>query len=669
MLNFTFKTNSMRKFQFLILFLLVISSPFFAVAQENALASPCHFAKNRVGEKTTVIDAAENNYDIKYVKLDFNMNNMTTTLSGSATTKAVVLISGFNQYVFELINVLTIDSVLINGAPCVVTTTGDMRQANLPTPLSVGTIFTAQVFYHGTPPSGALYAATGINAVASPTWGAHATFTLSESFHAFEWWPCKQSLQDKIDSSDVWVTVADSLKAGSNGILNHITTIDASHVRYEWKERHPIDYYLVSVAVANYIDYSYYMHYIGSTDSTLVQNYIYANPATLTYFKNVIDSTGMMMDYFSTIYGRYPFWQEKYGHCMAPLGGGMEHETMTTCGSFSGSLVAHELAHQWFGDNVTCRTWSNIFMNEGMASYSEDLFYDHFNSHSGMLNDIRQKQISVLSYDTGTIFCPDTTENRVFDSRLSYDKGACVLHTLRFVVNNDSLFFAAYRLYQSQLKDSTGTIDNFKNVFEGLLGTTVNGINLDTFFNQWFYLQGYPKYKISWNQLGSDVYVKIIQTTAIPSSVPLFTLPLDFVLHSATLDTLVRVLNNVDTQVYHFTMSPTVSTIYFDTFDWLIYKLNGAITHDTALAINELLTKVTDDIIIAPNPATTIWNVTNLMLNSRLQLCDIGGKVIWVGQNNENNAIDIPAERLCKGVYVLKVINQQGAPCFYKLVK
>ena len=669
MLNFTFKTNSMRKFQFLILFLLVISSPFFAVAQENALASPCHFAKNRVGEKTTVIDAAENNYDIKYVKLDLNMNNMSTTLSGSATTKAVVLISGFNQYVFELINVLTIDSVLINGAPCVVTTTGDKRQANLPTPLSVGTIFTAQVFYHGTPPSGALYAATGINAVASPTWGAHATFTLSESFHAFEWWPCKQSLQDKIDSSDVWVTVADSLKAGSNGILNHITTIDASHVRYEWKERHPIDYYLVSVAVANYIDYSYYMHYTGSTDSTLVQNYIYANPATLTYFKNVIDSTGMMMDYFSTIYGRYPFWQEKYGHCMAPLGGGMEHETMTTCGSFSGSLVAHELAHQWFGDNVTCRTWSNIFMNEGMASYSEDLFYDHFNSHSGMLNDIRQKQISVLSYDTGTIFCPDTTENRVFDSRLSYDKGACVLHTLRFVVNNDSMFFAAYRLYQSQLKDSTGTIDNFKNVFEGLLGTTVNGINLDTFFNQWFYLQGYPKYKISWNQLGSDVYVKIIQTTAIPSSVPLFTLPLDFVLHSATLDTLVRVLNNVDTQIYHFTMSPTVSTIYFDTFDWLIYKLNGAITHDTALAINELLTKVTDDIIIAPNPATTIWNVTNLMLNSQLQLCDIGGKVIWVGQNNENNAIDIPAERLCKGVYVLKVINQQGAPCFYKLVK
>ena len=609
----------------------------FVRAQENAHTS--HWLRNAATERTTIADTAENQYDVKYVKLDLNMTNTTTTVSGCATTKAVVTAPYMSKYVFELIVALHVDSVLVDGVACSMTSSGDVRTATLPVlELIQGSVFTAKVYYHGTPPSGSLYSAKGINALQSTSWGAHAVFTLSESYHAKEWWPCKQSLQDKIDSSDVWVTIGDTLKAGSNGILNAITTIDSNHVRYEWKERNPIDYYLVSVAISTYTDYSYYMHYTGSTDSTLVQNYIYNNPATLANFQSVIDSTGMMIDYFSTIYGRYPFWKEKYGHCMAPLGGGMEHET--------------------------------IFMNEGLASYSEDLFYDHFNSHTGMLSDIRNKQLDVLSYDTGTIFCPDTTsEARIFDSRLSYDKGACVLHTLRFVVNNDSLFFAAYRLYQQNLADSTGTIDDFKNSFEAILGTTVNGINLDTFFNQWWYQQGFPIYNIRWNQVGTHAIVKLIQTTTVPSSVPLFQLPIDLVFATAAGDTLVRVLNNADTQIYYITIPDTIINFYFDPNYWLIYRQYGPIVHDGTLINTGIAATSSNRPLVYPNPAPDAWLVTGLTEGAVLQIYDCAGREIWSGTNGTSEYIRIPAANLAAGMYLLRVAQEGREPLFEKLMK
>ncbi len=631
----------------------------------------CHAAKSHwhqqqgMAAKPTVESTEEDKYDMKYVKLDISMSNVTTTLGGSVTTVARVVVPSLGSYVFELEAPLVIDSVLIDGVLRPYTTSGDAHTVALASPLAMGTMFTAQVFYHGTPISGTNSSAKGINSLRSPSWGNWATFTLSESYRAKEWWPCKQSLKDKIDSADIWITVDDSLKAGSNGLLQAVTPVAPGRVRYEWKERYPIDYYLISAAVGKYVDYSYYMRFDGSPDSMLVQNYIYDNPATLPNFKNIIDSTDEQINFFSSLFGRYPFWKEKYGHAMGALSGGMEHQTMSTMGFFQSWLIAHELGHQWFGDNVTCATWSDIVMNEGFASYCEYLYLDHFRGRAAATADMRDRHVNVMSELGGSVYVDDTTsEPRIFSSRLTYDKGACMVHQLRHVINNDPWFFSLLRSWQTYMKDSTGSTMEFRDLAKAMFGTTVNGINIDTFFQQWFYGEGYPMYTARWSQVGANVFVQLQQTTTVPTSVSLFKVPLELRLRSATGDTVIRVLNNQNNQLFSFSWGKTMTNMSIDPNAWLI---------DSTLSISRVSTfSINDvqhtDISVAPNPTTNSWVATGIA-DAALTLCDVTGKTIWNTTHAGNTAVQIPAATLAPGMYLLRVRRMGMEDAVLKLIK
>lgn len=639
-----------------------------AMAQPASSAAKCSSFKRNTTARTTVASPAEDNYDVKYVKLDLKVSNTNTYVAGNVITTAQVVASSMSSYVFELDDVHTIDSVLIDGSSVTFTSSGAIRTATLPTSLSAGDMFTAQVFYRGTPASGSLFGGTkGINCFNSPSWGNRVLFTLSESYHAYEWWPCKQSLRDKIDSSDIWLTVPDSLKAGSNGLLQAITPMGGGFNRFEWKERYPIDYYLISLAVANYQDYSHYMHFtdVSGTDSMLMQHYIYNNPGTYSAFHARFDSTDLMVNYFSETFGRYPFWKEKYGHCMAPLGGGMEHQTMSTMGWFDGGLIAHELGHQWFGDNVTCGTWKDIFMNEGFASYCEYLYWDHFISHTSATNDMIARFDNVKSLPGGSVYCTDTTdEGRIFDSRLSYDKGACVLHMLRFVVNNDSTYFAIWKNYQDAKRDSTGIIPDFMNQTIAATGTAVDGMRIDTFFNQWMYGEGYPMYAITWNQIGTDVYVRLQQSTSVPTSVPFFFTPMELKLKSAAGDTIVKVFNNIPDQIFHFTWSKSMTGVVTDPNYWLLYAVNSN-SKDVTLDITG--GAAVASVLVTPNPTTNDWTITGINNGTKLILTDMTGRVLYNYSATEDH-VTIPATQLSLGMYMLTVDNA-GISRSFKLVK
>lgn len=647
----------MRAIYTMLFFVAFLSS----ISVANA-KSYCRGEKNAM-HKTTVADLAENNYDIKHLKLDISLSNTATSISGNVITTALTTINNFDKYVFELDAQLTIDSVKFNGVAVAVQSSGAVRTVSLTTPLSTNSMFTAQVFYHGQPQSGTGgFFTGGLNQVTLSS-GTPILYTLSDPDRTDEWWPCKQSLTDKIDSVDIWVTVDDTLKAGSNGLLKNITSLSGNKARYEWKTVYPIDYYLITVAVAPYFDYSYYMHFTdGSNDSMLIQNYIYDSARVMTAGnKAAFDSTGLFIDYLSKLYGKYPFYKEKYGHCYAePLGGGMEHQTMTTLGSASTKLIAHEMGHQWWGDHVTYGSWRDIWLSEGFATYTEQLFIEHFWGAAAAKNERTIAFNQVMLSTSGSVYVDDTNNvNRVFDGRLTYRKGSAVAHMLRYLAPTDSLYFVGLKQYQQQYAFGNAITEDLKNVFE-----SVYGFQLDSFFNQWVYGQGYPTYSVKYYQVGNNIYLQINQTTSYSTVTPLFDMPVQLNLKSANGDMLITLYNNDPSQNYIVQWNEQLTGIEVDPENHIVNK-TGAITKDQSIL--NVATVGLKNISVYPNPAKEQWYVEGLPANATISLVDMTGKKIW-SKKSDSSSITIPAQNLATGIYMLEV-SMGNDKVYYKLIK
>ncbi len=629
-------------------------------AARNACADAHRQRKVIAGvAKTAIASPFLEQYDIRYVKLDLALSNVATSVSGNATTRAtVVATAGMGRYAFELSDKLTIDSFKLNGALLSVSTISpDVKVATLPATLGVGATFTAQVFYHGNAAAGTGFFTHALNLYVGGGYG-DVMFTVSDPYLAKEWWPCKQSLTDKIDSADLWLTVPAGTKAGSNGRLMVVTPVGAAS-RYEWKTRYPIEYYLISASVANYVDRSQMLHFSGSTDSMPVQHYIYNTPAFPAQNIAAMDSTPYMVDYLSTLYGRYPFWKEKYGHCTAPLGGGMEHQTMTTLGAFTTPLIAHELGHQWWGDCVTYSSWLDIWMSEGWASYTEQLYVEHFHSAAAAQSYRTGVFNRVMTRPGGTVYVDDTTDAyRIFDSRLTYDKGAAVAHMLRYLAPSDSVFFSGLRAYQQRYAYSTATTDSFRKVME-----TAYARPLDTFFNQWIMGEGYPTYGGSWNQRGNDVFVQLTQSTSVPSSVAAFALPVVLQLKSPAGDTLVKVYLNSAQQTYHFTWANAMTGFSVDPQNDIVNK-TSLITNDPTLAVSGPVGLT--PLSISPNPAADSWQVSGLESGCRVRLTDAAGRLLWE-ERAAATTLSVSSRHLPAGIYTLQVRGAGKTIASYKL--
>ncbi len=329
-------------------------------------------------------NALMSKYDVHFYFLDLKAERNTTVISGATTIGAKVTAAVLDTFCFELNPNLTIDSVEYNNQNMTFSRVGAITYALFSTPVIQNTDMFVKIYYNGNASvAGAGAIGDGFSTGTSASWGNSATWSLSEPYSAYEWFPCKQFLQDKADSAWVFVTTDKANKVGSNGLLEGVDTLlPGNKSRFRWKTHYAIDYYLISIAVAKYVDYTIYAHPSAMpNDSIPIVNYVYDNPATLTNFKPRIDSVPMVLEYFSDLFGLYPFYEEKYGHCMAPFSGGMEHQTMTSIGNLgSFSTNSHELLHHWFGDHVTCKTWKDIFINEGFASYGEYLAYEQFRS-------------------------------------------------------------------------------------------------------------------------------------------------------------------------------------------------------------------------------------------------------------------------------------------------
>jgi len=640
--------------------------PFFGFAQEKA--SSCshlksHATSHAKSNTFTLAQIAETErYDVHYYFLNLNMTNTATTLSGFGEIHAKAR-QTLDSALFEFYPTMTISSITVDGSP--VTFSRVSSAVKVPVNKTTGENFVIHINYNGTPPTAASnpLGGGGMTNASSPSWGNQVTWSLSEPFSAYEWFPVKQSLKDKADSCAVWITVPNACKAGSNGLLEQVVDLGNGTSRYEWKHRHPIDYYLISVAVAEYVEYNVTANPAGS-GPVLIQNYIYDNPATLPNFQADIDETVDFIELFADLYGPYPFADEKYGHCMAPIGGGMEHQTMTTQGFFNSTLTAHELGHQWWGDNVTCASWADIWVNEGFASYSEYLMLADL--YPGQqVTDMQDRHDNIMSQAGGSVWVEDSlNDGSIFSSRLVYDKGAAIVHTLRFLINNDSLFFAALKEYQVLYADSTALGVDFIAVVED-----VTGMDFTNFMQEWYFGEGFPTYSVRWNNVGSDVIVEIEHTSSMPLVTPTFTNDLELRFdRSGVADTTIRfAITGNQNQYLIPNPGNVVNILSIDPSNWIINQ-NGGIVKDPnfTASINE--NEQADALTIYPNPTNGPLTVAmSLTGKFELTVIDMRGKVIHQSEFENTTAIDL--SKHAQGTYMIQVKSLENDLKYRRIVK
>ena len=509
---------------------------------------------------------AGSNYDLKYHRLEWFIDPDTVFIRGKVTSYLVITAPEVSLLQFELADQLTVDSVTHRGTSAVFEHSGGIISIHTGQVLAQGSLDSVSVYYHGVP-----YSGDGFGSFRKELHdGIPIVWTLSEPFGASDWWPCKNDLSDKIDSIDIFVVSPSSFRTASNGLLISERVQDNQRICH-WKHRYPIAGYLIGIAVTNYAVYSDWVPETGA--SLQVLNYVY--PEDSTYLRTRTPQIIPVMQFFEQRFTPYPFSAERYGHAQWNKGGGMEHQTMTFLGGdFGIELLSHELAHSWFGNMITTATWHDIWLNEGFATYCDGLTLEH-------LLDIywwkRWKYIvmgKITSEPGGSVYVSDTTSPaRIFDSRLSYYKGAMVLNSLRWVMG-DSLFFAGVRNY---LKDPAliyGYAHNsdLKRNLEAAFGH-----DLTWFFNDWYYGEGYPTYSISYSQHSDkSVEISILQAQSHPS-VSFFAMPVPIKFYGEGKDTLLVFDNTFSGQVFQANPGFIIDSVRFDP-DLRIISANNTVT-------------------------------------------------------------------------------------------
>lgn len=512
-----------------------------------------NFLKNH--RFTSASYPGDSSFDAIYYKLNLNLSYSPQQLIGEVTVSAKSLVNNLNSVFLDLSNVLSVDSVRLNSLPCSYNHTGNKLTIFLDQHLSLDEQFTLIIYYRGTP------VGTGLGSFVFDSHNEQPSiWTLSEPYGASDWWACKDTPSDKADSSDVWITCSSNLIGVSNGKLTDVIDNGDGTKTYKWKNRYPIANYLISLAISNYSVYEDFFQYSEAAPPMPVVNYIY--PENLDGLKPLLDKTVPMLKLFGQLFGEYPFIKEKYGHAQFG-GGGMEHQTVTSIGAFTEGVVAHELAHQWFGDKVTCKNWENIWLNEGFATYGEGL-YDEF-----LLGE--EEYASFLNFNmgrakkaVGSIYVQDISSiSEIFNGNRSYSKGAIVLHMLRGMVG-DPIFFNILRNYLNDplLSYGTATTEDFERVAEETSGT-----DLGYFFDQWIYGENYPKYTIDWDweRVLSEGYKINLRIEQSVNTYPhFFTMPVKVKISMAKGDTTISLFNNAQVQDFTFTVAGEPTSLTFD---------------------------------------------------------------------------------------------------------
>jgi hypothetical protein len=601
-------------------------------------------------------------------------------LRGNVTTYFTTTQANVSSITFDFNQVHTIDSVKFRGAKLlaasIVWNSTTILQLNLPTTIvNIGSQDSIAIYYKGVPPA-ASGQALGYQKGGSST--NNYVYTLSESYEDRDWWPCKHDMTDKIDSMDIIISTPSTFWAAANGKLID-STITGTNRTFTFKHRYPIASYLVSLAVAKYKRYDRTPVNVSGTNVPVTYNLFPGK--TNTQYNNILtalDKSKLELTAFSTKYGDYPFKNEKHGFYEFGFGGGMEHQTFSGMGSSTltvWDIIAHELAHQWFGDKVTHATWNDLWLTEGFARYNEIVAAELVTGTGNALTHRGAIKTTARATNTTPVYINNaTTSNNIWttnNNNAVYERGAMVVSQLRTLLG-DTKFFQACTNYLNDplLSYKAATTADLQRNMEPQFGATLND-----YFNNWIYGSGTPSYTVNWNTTGNNITVQLNQTLSAGASVSHFAMPVVLrVANSAnTSNTFLTIYERGDSifvagngigvgfagKVISFNLTFAPATLTFDPNN--VTMATGTTTKVTTplrLASLSDITHITSSIKVYPNPATTevIITTKDYIKDGVLHVLNVEGKTIHQ-QLMKGNMQTLHVQNIKAGNYFIQIVE------------
>ena len=623
------------------------------IAEIEQKAAMNHFLS---AAKNSMLSVASSNVDIHHIVCNWNIDPAIRYIQGDikfgfTITEKTISIT------FDLANELIVDSVRYKNNKLTF-----LRPSNNSVVINLGVTLEKNIkdeiiiFYKGVPPVANSPFSTFTNSTHA---GVPVMWTLSEPYGGRDWWPCKNGLNDKADSIDISITTPDKYTSSSNGLLTKEVLAGGKRTTY-WKHRYPIATYLIAIAATNYTIIKDSIQ-VGNKWLPLMEH---AYPERISEFKNAASITKRTMQLLHNTFTPYPFINERYGHTQFGFSGGMEHQTNSFMVNMNETLIVHELAHQWFGNKITCGSWKDIWLNEGFAIFCTNYNTEKFYSENALLNLYGSQINFITSNKKGTVYVDDTSSvSRIFDSRLTYTKGGWVLQMLRWKLG-DEYFFKAVKNYLEDpaLAYRYAFTPDLKKHFE-----IASGKNLDEFFKDWVYGSGYPSYQLKWNTLGKSwVNLTLSQTTS-DDTIDFFEMPVPIRFKNALRDTTIIIDHQKNGQTGLINIGFIADSAFIDPKLKIISANN--IVVKTQSVSND------DDIIIFPNPVKSSTNVliSNLQEGSlQLALYNSIGQIIWQKRDEKFKGAElytIPTDQLSTGIYWLSIRKDKGKAIVRRILK
>ncbi|MXV38543.1 T9SS type A sorting domain-containing protein [Flavobacteriaceae bacterium Ap0902] len=585
-------------------------------------------------------------YDVTQYDLSFDLTDTDYSFGGISTIYANIL-AEIDMIQLDAQNNLNIASVTVDGENMPFNHTDDILTVNLNRYYTEGETIEIEVQYNSTYGD-----SIGMNLDYQGYYGNTPLITtLSEPYGASSWWVGADNLIDKADVVNIIVQHDGDYKVGSNGtLISRTPQSDGSYITH-WRTSYPIPAYLISIGMSDYDEYSN-SAMVGGIDVPII-NYIYPYNNTQEV-RDQLDDVPSFVEFFSELIGDYPYKNEKYGHIQWNWGGGMEHATMSSQVHFGTSLTAHELAHQWFGDKITCGTWSDIWLNEGFATYFEGLLRRNLFGEEFFRDWKEYKIYNITSSSNGSVYVPSDqlTDDRIFSARLSYNKGAMVLNMLRFKLGDEN-FYQAIRNYLEDpaLAYGFAITDDLQAHLENQ-----SGEDLTEFFADWVYGEGFPYIEtdLGLNAGNKSGVLKITQTPS-HSSVDFFETPFEIEFFGY----------NGESEIRRYELTENNQEFYISDLPFKIKSYNFNANYDILAWVTaeymgtENVSEESDNFKIYPNPIVNNFFVLSTNVIQYLEIYAMDGKLLKTVEINSNES-EVSIAELPKGIYMLKAHTNEG---------